>query len=86
MYVLQEGAFLIRNGTRGDPCQPYTMCLFHDGIIFTLMIRRTANGKYALGKEKNGEMVTLLYVISIRIKLQNIIVPVKGVQLKSVHR
>ena len=54
---LQDGSFLIRDSIRGDPTQPYTLCLFHGRAIFVLMVRLKANGKYAIGTEKNGEPV-----------------------------
>jgi SH2 domain len=56
----QEGAFVIRESTSGRQQQPYTMCLFHDGTVFTLMIRRKPNGKLALGSEKPLEEVGAL--------------------------
>jgi hypothetical protein len=54
----QEGAFVIRESTRGLQQQPCSMCLYHDGAVFTLMIRRKSNGKYALGTEKPDEQVS----------------------------
>ena len=53
----QEGVFLVRKSTQGGSTDPYTL-MFHDGNkVHNLHIRRRADNKYALGKEKDNEMV-----------------------------
>ena len=52
----------MRKSTLGGHTDPYTL-MFYDGYkVHSLHIRRRADNKYALGKEKDNEMVIVLLV------------------------
>ncbi|XP_064629925.1 B-cell linker protein-like isoform X3 [Lineus longissimus] len=50
----EDGTFLVRKSTHG-PHQPYSLDILYESTIKRLPIRLRRDGKYALGKEKDGE-------------------------------
>eukprot|EP00057_Strongylocentrotus_purpuratus_P012691 XP_011667165.1 PREDICTED: B-cell linker protein isoform X4 [Strongylocentrotus purpuratus] len=52
----KDGAFIVRNSTRGDPANPYSLALWFNGRVRNLQIRKRKDQRYALGSRKDNEL------------------------------
>ena len=55
-----DGAFVVRESQKGGVSNPFTVTLVYAGNVYNLHIRRRPDDKFAIGKEKSGEIVSLL--------------------------
>uniref|UniRef100_UPI00358FF38F B-cell linker protein-like isoform X2 n=1 Tax=Myxine glutinosa TaxID=7769 RepID=UPI00358FF38F len=52
----QNGAYLLRESSRQESSQPYTLVVYHENEVYNVPVRcLEPEGKYALGMEKAGE-------------------------------
>jgi len=57
MTLLQNGSFIVRNSRQAGPNKPYVITILCNRKIFHVPIRRTVDSDYAVGEEKEGELV-----------------------------
>jgi hypothetical protein len=56
--LTQDGSFIVRRSERGGASRPYTLAVFYGDRVYNLHIRLKSNSKYALGTEKEDEIVS----------------------------
>jgi len=54
----RQGAFVMRQSQKGGASNPFTLTLFHADSVYNLHVRRRADDKFAIGKEKPDEVVS----------------------------
>lgn len=54
----KDGAFVVRQSRKGGVSNPLTITLIYAGQVYNLHIRRRPDDKFAIGKEKAGEIVS----------------------------
>ena len=62
IFYFQEGGFVVRKCGKYDPQTPYSLSIWCQGKCRHLQIYIRHGFKYAVGKEKKGEMVRGLSV------------------------
>jgi hypothetical protein len=55
----RNGIFLIRDSKHGGRECPFTLTLLNDAKVFNINVRIRKDGKFALGRLKDKEQVTL---------------------------
>ena len=54
-----DGAFVVRQSQKGGVSNPFTLTLAFTSRVYNLHIRRRPDDKFAIGKEKPDEIVSL---------------------------
>jgi len=56
-----DGAFVVRQSQKGGTDNPFTLTLLYASTVYNLHVRRRrTDDKFSIGKEKPGEVVSLL--------------------------
>ena len=55
-----DGAFVVRQSQKGGVSNPFTLTLVHAGNVYNLHLRRRSDTKFAIGKEKAEEIVSVI--------------------------